>query len=259
MFVIHKSSDSAHAAIQQQLKDWMTRLYSALGNSESYTKLHMGFFREFKQLSDKVHGSTKHSIVPYVKAVFNHMASQGYQPHIHYDTLFQGMSVYCQNLPPPTWVPPPNQFNRSPTPTLQALPPPPTAVKKSKASSKPTHPPQLEPRPSLMPIGPPKGKAKANKATPTEKPHKEPPPARNKPAAKAKASTKVTKVKPSAAHLEDTTDGEYNDGTSNVGNPEQQREAVKHTNCMKEGHPCLVNPATINNVFPACLKCFTGK
>ena len=138
--VIHKSSDSACAMIQWQLKDWTTRLYSALGNSESYAKLHMGFFREFKQLSDKVCGSIKHLIVPYVKAVFNHMALQGYQPHIYYEELFQGMSMYCQNLPPPTWVPPPDQFNRSPTPTLQALPPPLTATKKIKGQQQ-TNPP----------------------------------------------------------------------------------------------------------------------
>ena len=242
-------SDAAYSESHRKLKDWTTRFYSALSNSEGYAKVHQTFFREFEKLSDEVRGSGKRSIVPYIAPVFNHTASQGYQPDIHYDPLFQGMSAFCQNLPPPSWVAPPDQFDKSPTPTLQSLPPLPPAPTKPNPGAKPS---QLAPAPSPRPIVPPaKSKAKV------DKPPKAIAPTRTEPTAKDKAPAKTTKQKKSKEFVDDTTDGEYN-GSEEESKP-VTRELVKCVACEKDGSPCLVNPSTAGKSSPACYECFVSK
>lgn len=263
------TKDAAYAEGHLKLKDWTTRFYKELNDSEGYAKVHKTFFREFEKLSDQVRGSGKRSIVPYIAPVFNHTASQGYQPDIHYDPLFQGMSAFCQNLPPPAWVAPPDQFDKSPTPTLQPLPPlPPSAPKMPNAIAKPpTRRTQPVPAPSPPPVAPSnKSKGKADKTTSKEKPAKEPAPSRTKPPAKDKVAPKSTKPKKSNEYVEDeTTDGERRDVAASDGegrveeSKPKDKEAVKCVSCEKDGNPCLVNPSTIDNASPACYECFTAK
>lgn len=250
--VTQAASDSAYAEGHRKLKDWTTRLYGALNDSEGYGRVHMNFFREFEKLSDQLHGSNKRSILPYVASVFNHTASQGYQPDIHYDALFQGMSAYCQNQPPPTWTPPPDQFDKSPTPTLPLSAP-------QQSTQLPT-PAQPAPVPPPTPIAPAAKSKKADKATSKEKPA----PGRSKPVAKGKAPAKPMKQKQSREFVDDSTDGEYRDGdTSDGGNAGEtkplDRELVKCSSCEKDGHPCLINPSTVNKSSPACYECFSSK
>lgn len=247
------ASDAAYAEGQRKLKEWTAKLYNALNDSEGYGEVHRGFLKDFENLSDQVRGSTKRSIIPYIESVFNHTASQGYQHDVHYDPLFQGMSAYCRQLPPPTWVPPPDQYDKSPTPTLPPLPAPPSIKKKN----------QSQPVPgagtSSTPIGPPAAKSRG-KAGPKDKSQKDLVSTQNKPIPKSKAPQKP---KLSKEFVEDTSDGEYKAGDSDEANAESKpvnRELVKCTGCEKDGSPCLVNPATVGSKSsPACYECFSSK
>ena len=103
-----EATEPAPIDTQWRLKDWTSWFYTTLRDSEEYKKAHQGLFREFEKLSTLICGV---GIITYVKAVFNHMVLQGYQPDVHFQALFQGML----NLPPLRWVPPPDQFEKSPT------------------------------------------------------------------------------------------------------------------------------------------------
>lgn len=255
-------SEAIYADGHRKLKDWTARFYRAIGDSEGYAKVHMRFFRDFEMLSDEVRGSAKRSIVPYVAPVFNHTASQGYRPEIHYDPLFQGMSAYCQQLPPPTWIPPPDQEDKSPTPSLPPLPPSPSGMKKAKAGAPSQPTPYSPPLPPLA-----KGRSRVPKLGSREKPAREAaPPVPSNPAPKDKAPLRVmkaTKVKKSTEFVEDESDGDFKDGnTSDEGKGPSKpvdRELVKCTSCEKDGSPCLINPSTVGKSSRACHECFTHK
>ena len=183
------------------------------------------------------------------------MASQGYQSNVHYEALFQGMSVYCQYLPPPSWVPPPDQFDKFPTPTLPPFSPTKLA----------TGPQQPVPRPSSAAA---KGKGRAEQASsPKEKAHKDLAPAQSKLMMKGKAPAKHTTLKPANKFSNNTSDDDYmGSDTSDRGNKVIQvksrpvdKELVKCANCKKDRSQCLINPSMVGKASPACYECFMAK
>ena len=251
---------------REQLKEWTARLYTALNDREGYGRAHMTFFREFEKLSDEARGSKKRSILPYVEPVFNHTASQGYHPQLHYDALFQAMSAYCQHLPPPAWVPPLDQFDRSPTPTLppsvpkKSSPTPIAPVAKSKKADKTRKdvPTTSREKPAPSSKEKPAPSTSTQKPTPTQKDA----PTQTKPMAKGRAPAKPIKLKPSNAYVDDSSDREIelSDGGNLAGETKPlQKELVKCNGCEKDGNPCLINPSTVNKESPACYECFMGK
>ena len=118
----HTTPAARHAEGHCRLNQWTMCLYAALNDKDMYEKAHLSLFRKFEVLSDLVHRSEKLSIIPYVEAIFNNTASQGYQQDVHYQPFFQGMVAYCHKAPPPIWVAPPDKYSWLPTPGLPPLP-----------------------------------------------------------------------------------------------------------------------------------------
>jgi hypothetical protein len=284
------SQDAAWAEAHKKLKDWTTRFHAAIGNRDAYAKAHVGFLREFERLYEEVRGSNKRSIVPYVEPIFNHSASQGYQPGVHYIPLLTGLTAFCQMKPPPSWTAPPDQFDKSPTPTLPPIastsvpnPSPPTIIppapapdanakkrttpsnaKRPGARGKPipTPAPALAGKPAPTPAG---------KLAPTPAPAPAPAPA-VKPPAKQKAPKAASKEKFKSKEFVQESSEEYHESDAGdavrVNKPKSRNEAIdpkadpqptKCTTCEKGGMLCLINPATVGDQSPACWECSYGK
>jgi hypothetical protein len=276
------SNTTGHAEGHRRLRDWTTRFHAALSDTEAYGKVHHGLFREFEQLCDEVRGSDRRSIIPYVDAIFNHTASQGYQQAVHYDPLFNGLVAYCKNLPPPIWVAPADQFDKSPTPTLPPIPketsrspsrtiaPRPLPKKLShnpahipkaagpaqptKTGKQATDMPQAGPGPGTIAKG--KGRAdKAVKRGATSMPATATVHVKHLP--KGKKRSKLSKD-----WIDITTDDEEKESSEEEKKSvpsANQKEPVKCVTCERDGHPCMTNPSTVGNVSPACYECFQRK
>ena len=132
----HTAPAACHAEGHRRLNQWTMCLYVALNDKDMYEKAHQSLFREFEALYNLVCRSEKPSIIPYIKAIFNHTALQGYQQEIHYQPLFQAMAAYCNKAPPPIWVAPPDKYSWLLTPGLPPLPKSPIPIP-SKVPAKP--------------------------------------------------------------------------------------------------------------------------
>lgn len=262
----------AHAEGHRKLKAWTTRFHAALSDAEGYAKLHHGLFREFEGLSDEVRGSTKRSIIPYVEAIMNHTASQGYQESVHYEPLFKGLSAYCTNLPPPLWIAPPDQFSKSPSPTLPPPPPAPRKTMPTIAANRTIPPRPVPKKPSQIPAPVPHNTASpsphTNEATTKGKGRADKPIKRDGPSTVAADAIHVKhlpkgkkRAKQSKEFVELTTDAEKDSSDEEKKPPGQvnQKEPVKCVTCERDGHPCMTNPSTVGNVSPACYECFQRK
>ncbi|KAF8811431.1 hypothetical protein BYT27DRAFT_7208554 [Phlegmacium glaucopus] len=168
-----KSSKAQMGAAQQQthyaeVVGWAKKLWGAIKDG-SYALVHQDLFDEFDRLCDATEGiqSTRITMLDHVAPIYNHVASQGYQPNVHYQPLKDAVFNFCNNKPVTEWVGPPDQWSRSPSPTLDSLKGMPTPMKKvSKAAPTKTIPPpsRLKPqdRMACMVAGPSKkGKSKA--------------------------------------------------------------------------------------------------
>ena len=165
------------------------------------------------------------------------------------------MLAYCQNLPPLSWVTPPDQFDKYPTPTL----PPHSPIKLPAVLE------QSAPRP---PLAAAKGKGRADQASSSKaKVQKDLAPAHSKTTAKGKAAVRHANLKPSnkfSNNMSDDNDkgGDSTDGGNKVIQVKLKpvdKELVKCANCKKDGNPCLINPCTVGKVSPACYECFMAK
>ncbi|KAF8809992.1 hypothetical protein BYT27DRAFT_7092814 [Phlegmacium glaucopus] len=106
---------------------WGKRLWTAIAKESTYAPGHDQFFKEFDSLRDvaQANKSTKITLLNHVAPIYNHIASQGYQAHIHYKPLKEAVFNFCNKKPVAEWIGPPDQHSRSPSPTL---PPPPKAL-----------------------------------------------------------------------------------------------------------------------------------
>ncbi|KAF8816190.1 hypothetical protein BYT27DRAFT_7248499 [Phlegmacium glaucopus] len=103
---------------------WGKRLWTAIAKESTYALGHDQFFKEFDSLRDvaQANKSTKITLLNHVAPIYNHTASQGYQPHIHYKPLKEAVFNFCNKMPVAEWIGPPDQHSQSPSPTLAALP-----------------------------------------------------------------------------------------------------------------------------------------
>lgn len=218
---------------------------------ESYAKSSQQFFREFEQLRDALQGSTARTILPYVAPVYNHIASQGYQQNIHFDPLLKGLFAFCAKEAIPTWKAPPDQYDRSVSPTIppaKSVPvktpqPKPVPAKKSAA------PIQPKPVKSTKPIksGPSKETTSApdTKSAPTKVAN---PPAAGKGKGKMKKLEEADEASGSEFEPEETGEKDVLD-----------LHPVPCEGCAGGKKPCIVNPTTVGKENPACLQCFSWK
>ncbi|KAF8816822.1 hypothetical protein BYT27DRAFT_7206963 [Phlegmacium glaucopus] len=135
------------AAEQQEYNtdvvSWAKKLWGAIKDG-SYAPDHQDFFDEFNRLCDTSEGSQsmKTTMLDHVALIYDHVASQGYQPDIHYQPLKDAVSNFCTNKPVTKWIGPPNQWSRSPSPTLNSLKPMPMPTNKVGEKTMPSLKPQ---------------------------------------------------------------------------------------------------------------------
>jgi hypothetical protein len=258
------TATQAHDAV---VKNWAKRLYEAIKDGKTYEARHDQFFKEFDELRDaaKVSGSTKVSMLNHVAPIYNHLASQGYQPGIHFAPLQQAVYNYCQSKPVADWTGPPDQWSRSPSPTVTLQtpnvinPPPPT---KSTETLNATDAAPLQ-------------KSKATNPRPVSE-ATNPPPASKKP--QAPKSSDVPKIPrmtvtktvfgtntEKASEQSVQSDNEDSEEEANV-KPGRQRKSLPSTHglslhmnkcyrCDKYGHRCHVNPKTMSIPLSSCFEC----
>ncbi|KAF8799291.1 hypothetical protein BYT27DRAFT_7217923 [Phlegmacium glaucopus] len=151
-----KSSKAQMGAMQQQthhaeVVGWAKKLWGAI-KDRSYA------------LASRAPGSRCWTMLPQF-TITSHR--RGYQPNVHYQPLKDAVFNFCSNKPVAEWIGPPDQWSRSPSPTLDSLKGMPTPMKKvSKAALTKTIPPPLRLKPqdcvACMVAGPSKkGKLKA--------------------------------------------------------------------------------------------------
>lgn len=104
---------------------WGKTLWTAIAKESTYALGHDQFFKEFDSLREaaQANKSTKITLLNHVAPIYNHIASQGYQPNIHYKPLKDAVFNFCNKMPVAEWTGPPDQFSRSPSPNLAVLAP----------------------------------------------------------------------------------------------------------------------------------------
>lgn len=108
----HKTPESWQAH-DTQVTEWAKRLWRAIPNEATYREGHEDFFKEFKKLSEAAQGRDRVSMLNHIAPIYNHIASQGYQAHIHHLPLKEAVCNFCERKPVADWKGPPNQFSRS--------------------------------------------------------------------------------------------------------------------------------------------------
>jgi hypothetical protein len=100
-----------------QVTKWAKRLWRAVHKEVTYKEEHEDLFKEFKELSDAAQGRDSVYMTPsmlnHVAPIYNHITTQGYQAHIHYEPLKESVCNFCQQKPVTDWKGPPDQFSRS--------------------------------------------------------------------------------------------------------------------------------------------------
>ena len=152
---------------------WARQLYDAIKQESQYALAHDELFKEFDRLCEAAQstGNNKVTMINHVAPIYNHLASQGYQPKVHYVPLKTAVFNFCQRKPVADWIGPPDQFSRSPTPRLEASQPLPTQTQPPPVSQPATSKslPTSKPRPTSKPVPPPTSDSPANKPPPPPK------------------------------------------------------------------------------------------
>jgi transcription termination factor NusB len=109
-----------------KVKDWSKRLYAAVLSKTDYSKDHTGILEEFQKLRDEARDLdiTKVSMINHAAPIYDHVASQGYKDHVHFEPLRKAVSNFCAKRPVNDWKGPPDQHSRTPSPLI-----PPSSIK----------------------------------------------------------------------------------------------------------------------------------
>jgi hypothetical protein len=159
-------------------------VWTAVQKESAYPPQHNHLFEKFNELRDAIKSTDDprlqdhRCLVNHVAPIYNHTASQGYQPLIHYRPLADAVSAWCLKKPVKHWDAPPDQWSPSaspaipPRPITPPQPPKPTTPPRPKprivsrpapasSSTVPNPAPTKTPTPKPAPTKPEKGKAKA--------------------------------------------------------------------------------------------------
>lgn len=116
------SSNVNDKRVVKEVKAWAEEVWGAVRNKESYARQHDHFFKAFDRLRDEIQSTQDpilhdhRCLINHVAPIFNHTASQGYQPHIHYQPLCEAVTQWCLRRSVKPWKAPADQFSRSPSP-----------------------------------------------------------------------------------------------------------------------------------------------
>jgi len=139
-----KTAAASQAEHDASVLAWAKNLYNGIKAESNYAGGHQSFFEEFDRLRDasKGRGDTKVTLIDHVSPIYNHVASQGYQPNIHFGPLQAAVFNWCKGGAVVHWQAPPDQFSRTPSPTLAspapAPPKPPKVARMTVTKAAPT-------------------------------------------------------------------------------------------------------------------------
>lgn len=232
-----KSKANKVAAYEAKVFDWSKKLWTAISKETNYSKIHDDIFSEFNILHDDAQALdiTTVSMLSHVVPIYKHVASQGYEAHIHYAPLKEAVANYCEHKPVKIWIPPP-QSSRSSSPSLPPSP-------------RPKFPRSKESPPRNAGLTKKKGKGKVviseelvlSGQDESEREAK----TRERESAKPREreSAKPQKPPPTEkdANLLPTTDG-------------MEANPTKCSICEQRGHVCHVNPKA-TKAIAACFEC----
>ena len=121
----NKRTAASMEAHDAKVTNWAKRLWGAIPEEATYSQDHEDFFKEFQKLRDVAEGlaSTNVTMLDHVAPIYNHIASHGYDPLIHYPPLEKAVINYCEDNSVADWKGPSDQ-SRSPSPAPDASPPP---------------------------------------------------------------------------------------------------------------------------------------
>lgn len=235
----HTGPHPNDSRIVEEVREWAKQLWTAVQNQKTYVVHHDHLFKEFDRLRDAIKSTREpilhdhRCLVLHVSAIYNHTASQGYQPEIHYKPLSEAVTQWCLQKPVKVWQAPPDQHSRSASPAIPPEPKPVTPVA-----------PKPKPRPVV----------RLAAITPTPAPRSAP--------TKAEKGKGKAKAQISPEYLEDT---------DSDGRPEPRHDSKpldpllsmkqwdpKCKRCSAGNVPCHIHP---NRPGPgsACVECNVAK
>jgi len=254
---------------------WAKLVWKAVQKRDEYATQHDALFKEFDRLRDEIKASRDpllndhRCLFHHVESIYNHTASQGYQPNIHYEPLCQAVLNWCHMTAVQVWIAPPDQHSRSASPIIPPEPTPrttrvadrpvatpaprsqrvtdPPAPMPAPQADRPVPTPAPRKRPAAMTVSQPggskqvptkgeKGKAKQtgkgsrSKPAPTSPEYIEEEDADAKPDADVKPDPPASRALPSTDHLD--------------------AHDPKCVRCQKADHGCHVHPSAT-----ACFEC----
>ena len=212
--------------LEKRLKDWTKRLWTAISNEDKYREVHEDFLKEYNYLREDGQGITtwRMTLVSHVAPIYDHIASQSYNSHIHYQPLRNAVVNFCEGKPVFDWKGPPVQFRQTPSPLLPPSPRPQSP--RTASSKKKTHAAILEEF-----IQSEHDESESEKELPNPESVKT-----------GKATTGVTKSLNAA-------------NTKSLPNTEEMEKCpTKCSKCASRKHGCHVNPKA-TKVGAACFEC----
>ena len=259
-----KTAAPSQAEHDASVLTWAKSLYDGIKVESTYAGGHQGFFEEFDRLRDasKARGDTTVTLIDHVSPIYNHVASQGYQPNIHFGPLQAAVYNWCKRGDLVHWQAPPDQPSRTPTPTLASpkpAPPPSSKPPQPPASSKPRQSPASSrpPQPPTSSRDPKVARMTISKVAPT-----------------ASGSKTVSKKKyPSAETVRSDQDESDEESVRAVPRPPPrgrqppralpptlglETHITKCMLCDQRGHGCHINPKA-TTALATCFKCHHWK
>ena len=257
---------------------WSKKVYAAIQNAERYAQQHDILFKEFDRLRDATQKSSNTTLIHHLAPVYNHCASQGYQPLIHYQPLRAAVLNWCKSAPVVDWQRPPDQQSRSPTPTIPPSPKPPIPLptmiptNRQPAARPPPPTPRMttaKQRPEAGPSRPlPPVESGSKPSGPTKTPGKSGPKTDAKGKSKQTGKGNRSKNITSPEFVIEENDGD-DDNDNDDDEDDEEETAVKnklpnmagfdrHLNkcrkCTERNHGCHVNPKATSPTA-ACYEC----
>jgi len=262
-------NDPLHA----EIVTWSKKVYAAVQNQDRYAQEHKNLFQEFDRLRDATGKFSNTTLIHHVAPVYNHCASQDYQPHIHYQPLRAAVTNWCKGVPVVDWQRPPDQYSPSTSPTIPPAPNPTTIpTNRQPAPRPPPATPRITTSNKRSEAGPsrpvPPGESGPKASGPTKAPGKSGPKVDGRGRAKqtGKGSRAKNITSPELVNEEndgdddeDEGDDDNDDEETGVKNklpiiPGLERNLTKCRICAQRNHVCYVNPRA-TSLTAACYEC----
>ena len=98
-------ASSKDGNLVKTVTNWSKEVWSAVQGTEDYETRHDTLFQEFDHLQDQARSSRDPllqdhwCLLLHVAPIYNHTASQGYQPTIHLEPLRKAVTNWCLSKP----------------------------------------------------------------------------------------------------------------------------------------------------------------